>query len=156
MSPFIHDDEVFYRNDPEFSKLLSTKIPVNTGITGKVMNGTIPVLIDFMEEINQGNTDHYIEFWKKLGPQKTAFQKMIGTPLRVGDLKLGVLWVITDKINMNILDGICAQISVAISDIRSNEEIVNKEKEKSFLLEFSQDIAAVRSKEDLAWLFSGL
>ena len=150
LSPFTHDDDVFYRNDPEFNKLLNTKIPVDTGITGKVMRGNIPVMIDFMEEIDQGNSDHYIEFWKKLGPQKKAFQKMIGTPLQVGDMKLGVLWVITNRINMNILDGICAQISVAISDIRSNEEILNKEKEKSFLLDFSQDIAAVRSKEDLA------
>jgi len=125
MSPFIHDDEVFYRNDPAFRKLLSTKIPVHAGITGKVMKGTTPVVIDFVEEINSGNTDHYIEFWKTLGPQKAAFQKMIGTPLCAGDRKLGVLWVITDKINMILLDGISAQIAVAISNILANEQVLS-------------------------------
>ena len=149
LSPFMHDNDVFYIKDPAFKELLLTKIPIGTGITAKVMNSNAPVLIDFADEISQGNTDHYIEFWKQLGPQRAAFQKMFGTVLCVGDKKLGILWVIAPKINMTILEGICAQISVAISNIRSNEEITQREEEKSILLSLSSEIAALRSRDDL-------
>ena len=149
MIPFMYDGEVLYKNKPEFKALLSTKIPVDQGITARVMQANEPVTIDFTEEISHGNTDPYIDFWRKLGPEKAMFQKITGTPLRVGNNDLGILWVITDKINRAILDGICAQISVAIANIRSNEEIVKREEEKSFLLNFSNDIAAVRTREEL-------
>lgn len=149
MSPFMHDDEVFYINNPAFKRLLETPIPVHEGITGRVMRGKGPVLIDFEEEIRNKRTGHYIEFWKGLGAQKEAFRKMIGTPLCVGDKKLAVLWVITPRINKPLLEGICAQISVAIANIQSNEETIKQERIKSFLLNFSNDIAAVRTKDDL-------
>jgi formate hydrogenlyase transcriptional activator len=124
MSPFIHDKDIFYKDDSTFKELLNTKIKITDGITGKVMSGNVPVIIDFADEINQGNTDSYIEFWKKLGSQKKEFQKIIGTPLLVGNKKLGVLWVITPRINMIILKGICAQISVSISNILANEKVL--------------------------------
>lgn len=150
MSPFMHDKEVFYLDSPAFSKLLTTRIPVDVGITAKVLGGNSPVLIDFAEEIRKGNSDHYIEFWKTLGSKKSAFQKMFGTPLRMGNTDLGVLWVITPKINITLLEGICAQISVALSNIKSNEEIREREEEKSILLSISDEIASMRSREDLS------
>ena len=149
MSPFMHDDDVFYIKNPAFKQLLETKIPINKGITGRVMSADGPVTIDFVEEVKQGNTDHYIEFWKGLGPKRSLFQKMIGASLGVGDKKIAVLWVITPQMNKALFDGICAQISVAIANIQSNEEIAKSEQEKSFLLNFSNDIAAVRIKDDL-------
>ncbi|MET0635852.1 MAG: sigma 54-interacting transcriptional regulator [Chitinophagaceae bacterium] len=149
MSPLMHDDEIFYRNEPAFKKLLLTKIPVNEGITGRVMQGTTPVLIDFEEEVRKGHSDYYIEFWKTLGDRKKEFQKIIGTPICAGDEKLGVLWVVTDKINMTILDGICAQLSIAIANVKANEEIASRESEKSILLSLSDEIAALRSRADL-------
>ncbi len=149
MSPFMHDDDVFYIEDPQFKKLLETKISIDKGITGRVMRASGPVTIDFAEEVKQGNTDHYIEFWKGLGPQKSLFQKMIGASLGIGDKKSAVLWVITPQMNKTLFDGICAQISVALANIQANEEIVKREQEKSFLLDFSNDIAAVRTKDDL-------
>lgn len=150
LSPFMHDQDIHYKNDPEFKKLLAAKLIRTEGVTGKVLSGDVPVFIDFVEEINQGNTDHYIEFWKTLGPKKAAFQKMVGVPLRTGNKELGVLWVITDKINGTLLEGMSAQVSIAISNIKANEETAQREEEKSFLLGFSSDIATVRTKEELA------
>src|SRR5690606_34525636 len=92
---------------------------------------------------------HYIEFWKQLGPKRVEFQKMIGTPLSVGNKKFGVLWIITPQMNSTVLEGVCAQISVAISNIKSNEEIVEREEEKSILLSISREIAALRYRDDL-------
>ena len=149
LSPFMHDQEVHYKDDPAFKKLLDTKIEKATGITRKIFGGDGPVAIDFAEEVSEGNTDPYIEFWKTLGQQKAAFQKMVGAPLRVGTTQLGILWVITDKINMTLLEGISAQVSVAISNTMSNEEIAEREAEKSILLSLSAEIAALRSRSDL-------
>ncbi|HEU5168260.1 MAG TPA: sigma 54-interacting transcriptional regulator [Chitinophagaceae bacterium] len=149
LSSFMHDEEVYYKNDPLFKQLLKTKIKRNEGLTGRVLKGDVPVLLDFEEEIKQGNSDPYIEFWKELGPQRSAFQKITGVPLRVGEKELGVLWVITEHINITLLDGISAQVAVAIANIRNNEEIAQREAEKSILLSLSDEIAAMRSREDL-------
>ncbi len=92
-------------------------------------------------EIAKGNTARYLELWKKIG-----FTSVIGTPLRTGDVTLGILWLGLEEINMPLLQGICAQISIAMYNIIANEEILRREREQTFLLEFSHDIAALRSK----------
>ena len=149
LSPFIYSDETVLKGSAAMQKLHNTKIKISEGITGKVMRGNVPVLIDFEDEVSQGNTDEYIEMWKQMGTEKAAFQKMVGTPLRVGNIDLGILWVLTVKINMTILEGICAQISVAISNIIANEEIATREEEKSILLSLSDEIASLRNRNDL-------
>ncbi|HRN56009.1 MAG TPA: sigma 54-interacting transcriptional regulator [Agriterribacter sp.] len=149
LSPFMHDRDVHYIDDPGFKKLLNTRIKKNEGLTGRVLRGTAPLLVDFAEEIKQGNTDHYIAFWKGLGEQKAAFQKMVGVPLRAGSTDLGVLWVITEQINLDLLKGISDQIAVAVSNILANEQIIKKHSEQTFLLDFSNDIARVRTKPEL-------
>ena len=50
----------------------------------------------------------------------------------------------------NILLGISPHLSNAVANIITNEELLDKEKEKSFLLDFSIDIATVRTKRKLA------
>jgi transcriptional regulator with GAF, ATPase, and Fis domain len=50
----------------------------------------------------------------------------------------------------SIIKGITPQLSSAISNIIKNEQILDKEKEKSFLLDFCNEIAMVRTKEQLA------
>lgn len=45
---------------------------------------------------------------------------------------------------------IAPMVSIAVFNIIKNEELQRKEAEKSFLLDFSSEIAAVRNKEDLA------
>lgn len=49
----------------------------------------------------------------------------------------------------NLISTIAPLISIAVQNIIKNEELLNQEEEKSFLLDFSNDIAAVRNKEEL-------
>jgi formate hydrogenlyase transcriptional activator len=105
LSSFMHDEEVHYKDDRGFQRLLNTKIKKDEGLTGRVLSGEGPLLVDFVEEIEQGNTDLYIEFWKSLQTKKRAFQRMIGVPLRAGTKNLGILWVITDQVNLNPVGG---------------------------------------------------
>ena len=148
LSPFVYKD-IFYKDDPAFQELHHMKIEITEGITGKVMSGYVPVVIDLAEEARRGIKDHYVEFWKKTQSEKLEFKKIVGAPLQVGSRIIGVLWVITDKINMTILEGICAQISIAISNIMANEEIASREEEKSILLSLSDEIASLRNRNDL-------
>jgi transcriptional regulator with GAF, ATPase, and Fis domain len=49
----------------------------------------------------------------------------------------------------SVIKGIASQLSGAVSNIIKNEEILDKEKEKSFLLDFSIDITQVRTRTEL-------
>ncbi len=68
---------------------------------------------------------------------------------------MGFIHIYTDVPNgfsdefRSIIKGIVPQLSSAVSNIIKNEEVLNKEKEKSFLLDFSSDIASVRTREEL-------
>lgn len=153
LSSFMFDEDVYYLKDENFVRLLKTKIPVDNGITGKVMKGTGPVFFDLAEEAEKGHSGIYIDYWKSLGPRRFEYKNIVGTPLRLGNKTLGILWVITPDINTDLLDGISAQISVVISNVLANEEIVERDKEKTILLSLSGEIAALRSRQDLLQVF---
>lgn len=49
-----------------------------------------------------------------------------------------------------IITGIAPLLSIAVQNVIRNEELLGKEAEKSFLLDLSSDVAAVRNKEELS------
>ncbi|MGA9649131.1 sigma-54 interaction domain-containing protein, partial [Pedobacter sp.] len=69
------------------------------------------------------NTPVYIRFWKKMG-----FEQVVGTALRTANTELGILWVGMAEINSPLLRGICAQISIAMSNIAANEQLLHYKK----------------------------
>ncbi|UAY55317.1 sigma 54-interacting transcriptional regulator [Arachidicoccus terrestris] len=149
LMPFMHDNETFYHAEPRFKALLNEKISPRHGISGRVLKSEGPVVIDFLQEIANDTRDPYVEFWKKVARGKPGFEKMTGAALRVGSRNIGILWIITEKIDTRLLEGICAQISIAISNIKANEEILRREQEKETLLSLSQEMAALRERNDL-------
>jgi transcriptional regulator with GAF, ATPase, and Fis domain len=144
MSTYIYDEAVQTDDEAQLRQMLAAKFPIEDGLQNRVLDSEIPLLVSINAEISRGLTAAYLPFWKKLG-----FKTMVGMPLRTGDVKLGILWMELEEINMPLLQGICAQISIAMSNIMANEEILRQEREQSFLLAFSHDIAAVRTKDDL-------
>lgn len=147
--PFIHDNDAFYNLEPRFKTLLSKRISAGSGISGRVLNAEGPVVIDFQQEIASGTRDPYIEFWEKVAQGKSGFEQMTGAALRVGSQNIGILWIITEKIDTRLLEGICAQISIAMYNIKANKEILRREQEKATLLSLSQEMAALRERNDL-------
>lgn len=143
-STYIYDESTASEDDELLREVIATKFPIEDGIQDRVLNSEIPLFFSVNAEISRGNTVRYVQLWKKLG-----FRTIIGTPLRTGDTTLGILWLCLEEINMPLLQGICAQISIAMYNIMANEEILRREKEQSFLLEFSNDIASVRTKDEL-------
>ncbi|PSL33337.1 sigma-54-dependent Fis family transcriptional regulator [Chitinophaga ginsengisoli] len=141
---YIFDSLNIADDDAELQEIKNTAFPIEDGLQNRVLNSEIPLFFSVNVEINRGNTTRYVHFWKRMG-----LRTMIGAPLRTGDTKLGILWLGIEEINIPLLQGICAQTSVAMSNIMANEELLAKEREQSFLVEFSRSIAAVRTKDEL-------
>ncbi|HWV30515.1 MAG TPA: sigma 54-interacting transcriptional regulator, partial [Dyadobacter sp.] len=71
------------------------------------------------EEERKGNSAGYILFFKKMG-----LKHVYASALRVGQKNLGTMFFLSDDLNLNLLKGLCAQISIAISNICANEKIL--------------------------------
>lgn len=144
VSTYTYDRSITAPDDQELQAMLESKFPIQDGLQNRVLECTVPLLFNIDAEIRRGITSAYLPFWKKLG-----FKTMVGIALHSGEVKLGILWLGIEDINLPLLQGICAQISVAMANIIANEGLVSKQQEQSFLLEFSNDVAGVRTKADL-------
>ena len=119
LSPYMYDKGMFYGEEPIFLELASKNITIDEYLTSRVLKSKDPVMFNIAEEDRKGNSAKYLYFWKKVG-LKNAY----GAPLRVGNKNVGTLWLLTDEVNFTLLKGICAQISIAISNIRANEKVL--------------------------------
>lgn len=144
LSTYIYDKSITNDSDPVLKELLQSKFPVNDGLQNRVLDSYIPLLFNVDIEIDRGITSSYLLFWKSLG-----FKRMVGIALRNGDIVLGMLWLAIEEINISLLQGICFQISTAMSNIIANELLESKNNEQAVLLQFSNEIAGVRTKDDL-------
>jgi hypothetical protein len=91
----------------------------------------------------------YVDFWKKM-----SIIQVLGITLHVADKPLGCLILLLDPlgsgtIRIDFFKTVSAQISVAVSNILANEDIVRREEEKTTLLLLSNEIAALRNRNDL-------
>lgn len=144
MSPYVFDLGI---KDPDpgiLNALITARHPINDGIQDRVLNCSIPLMLNVEKEIARGINVSYLQNWKAIG-----FKNFVGIRLRNGETNLGILLLNIEEIKIEILQGICAQISVALANIMAHQEISRKQDEQSFLLEFSRDITRVRTKQDL-------
>jgi transcriptional regulator with GAF, ATPase, and Fis domain len=119
LSAYMYDHTMFSGVDEIFRELAAKTITIDEYLTHKVLTSKAPVIFDIAEEDRLGNSAKYLYFWKKLG-RKHAY----GAALRVGNEDIGTLWLMTDEVNLTLLKGICAQISIAVSNIRANEKVL--------------------------------
>lgn len=127
-----------------FVELTQSEFPIDDGLQNRVLGNAIPLQINIDAEIRRGLAVRYLFLWQELG-----IKTMVGIALRNGDVTLGVLWLAIEQADFSLLQGIGSQISVAMSNVLAAEEIAEREREKTFLLNFSNDVARVRTKEDL-------
>ncbi|HEY4206680.1 MAG TPA: sigma 54-interacting transcriptional regulator [Puia sp.] len=143
VSPYVYD--LSKKHDPKIlSALEKARYPIDDGLQNRVLGSAIPLLFNIDREIQRGVASAYLPYWKEMG-----FKNIVGIRLRNGETNLGILWLDIDAINIQLLQGICAQISIALANIIANEQIIRKQEEQAFLLEFSNDIAKVRTKPEL-------
>ncbi|WP_229216556.1 sigma 54-interacting transcriptional regulator [Dyadobacter sp. 3J3] len=145
-----HTPHILYLNDAvisheDFKQVLYRKNSVEDIVFDRTIhsNGTVIFNIAELGELCD------VSFWIQNGLTHFA-----GVPLRVGEKNLGCLFFYMDidslnKVSDMLLRGVCAQISVAISNVLANEEIVRRESERELLFSLNSDIATIRNSEDL-------
>jgi transcriptional regulator with GAF, ATPase, and Fis domain len=144
LSPYVFDLGVRDPDPKVINALFQSRYPIKDGLQDRVLNSPIPLLLNVDREIQRGITAPYLQNWKTMG-----FKNFVGIRLRNGETNLGLLLLEIEEINVQLLQGICAQISIALANIVANEHITRKQDEQAFLLEFSNDITRVRTKMDL-------
>lgn len=144
MSTYVHDLGITSASEAEMIELTQTQFPVHDGLQDRVLDSSIPLQINIDAEIRRGITSRYLFIWQAMG-----LKTMVGIALRNGDVTLGVLWLGIEQANLSLLQAIGSQFSIALSNVLAAEEIIEREREKTFLLGFSNEVARVRTKEDL-------
>jgi formate hydrogenlyase transcriptional activator len=144
MSPYVFDLGIKQHDQNIVSALQKARYPINDGLQNRVLDSSIPLLFNVEREMQRGITSSYLQNWKAMG-----FKNFLGIRLRNGEMNLGILFLDIDEINVQLLQGICAQISIAMANIMANEQIGKKQEEQAFLLNFSNDITQIRTKPDL-------
>jgi formate hydrogenlyase transcriptional activator len=144
MSPYVFDLGTQQHDQKAITALAKASYPINDGLQNRILNSTIPLLFNVEREIQRGITSPYLQNWKAMG-----FKNFLGIRLRNGETNHGILLMDIEEINVPLLQGICSQISIAMANIMANEQIHKKQEEQAFLLEFSNDITQVRTKQDL-------
>jgi formate hydrogenlyase transcriptional activator len=86
---------------------------------------------------------------------ESGIREKVAVKLRDSKKDIGVFFVnaavcgaYTDH-QLELIEGISYQLSIAVSNILANEEIATREKERDLLLSISNDIAAVRDQQEL-------
>jgi len=144
MSPYVYDLGIKQHDQKIVNALQQARYLINDGLQDRVLSCSIPLLLNVEREIQRGITSAYLLNWKAMG-----FKNFVGMRLRNGEKNLGILLLNIEEINVQLLQGICAQISIALANIIANEQISKKQDEQAFLLDFSSDITAVRTKLEL-------
>ncbi len=134
----------------DYDKTIATEFSVEDPLFNEVINAEDPVLYEVEELAKKTDMPAYVYFWKKSG-----IQRVLIAALRAGGSVIGTAIFILEKnalINTNnfLLKGVCSQLAVAVSNILANEKVQKREEEKSILLSLSNEIAALKSREDLS------
>lgn len=144
VSSYIFDPGVRKYDSAIIKALELGRYSIEDGLQNRILNSPIPLLLNVDREIQRGIKAPYLQHWKDIG-----FKNIVGIRLRNGETNIGMLLLNIEEINVQLLQGICAQISIAMANIIANEKISRKQEEQAILLEFSHDITQMRTKEDL-------
>ncbi|MEI6949078.1 sigma 54-interacting transcriptional regulator [Paraflavisolibacter sp. H34] len=137
LAPFLYDRTLFEKSPAQFEALVAEPITVEEHYTAQVLASRDGLLFSVAEEARSGNA--FARLW-----QTTGFRNMYSLPLRAGNQNIGTIWLLADRLSQLMLKGICAQISVAIANIRANEQLLaykkQLESENSYLKEQISDL----------------
>jgi len=152
---FLLDPNSQSKLSPGYTDYVQTPQPSDDGIYDVVLNSEVPLVFQLEKLVTRTKAPGYIRInWDN------GTKELIAVSLRNLENKIGVIAFFSDTLNsadshtLSIIHGVSHQLSTAIANIIANEEIKEREREKTVLLSFSNKIATVRSKEDLSKLIN--
>jgi formate hydrogenlyase transcriptional activator len=151
-TPFLLDHAASpIRDHDRYGEMVAAHFSLNEPFIQAVLQADGPISFMLQDIMDQPKSPPFLRVNYEKG-----VREILMTKLMKEDKPMGFIHIYSDRPDSfslafrNIIKGITPQLSSAVSNIIKNEELLNKEKEKSFLLDFSSDIAAVRTKEELA------
>lgn len=150
-TPFLLDNEYSpIRTHPKYTALVKARFPLNEPFIQAVLRAEGPVSFLLADVMDQPGSPVFLKVNYEEGVREILMMKIM-----MEDKPMGFIHMYTDKPGSftnefrSVINGIIPQLSGAVSNILKNEEISKTEREKSFLLDFSNEIAQVRSKPEL-------
>jgi formate hydrogenlyase transcriptional activator len=118
-SYFLYDLVENTPTDKEFQTIINSNIPTVGSLTAAVLQSEEPVIFD-IDDILQNNKFRApgASFWKAIGAKK-----ILGARLKVANEDIGMLWVEAGIINDHLLNGITAQIAIALANAIANDKV---------------------------------
>jgi transcriptional regulator with GAF, ATPase, and Fis domain len=158
---YVHEDGQFYgafhmelgsgiRGLEEFEEITSAKYNVTDAVFKMITESEEPILLNIDELLTKPGIPAYVRFWKSAG-----IKEILSVPLRDGRKTVGFVnfHVDGDKTILGkkrLLESVCTQLLMAISNILANEKLQKRDEEKNVLLSLSNEIAALKTREDLS------
>ncbi|GAB3018908.1 hypothetical protein GCM10027051_24960 [Niabella terrae] len=124
LRPFMYDARIYKQAHAQdfFEKMLATRVTIDEHYTAQVLSSGEGIIYNVAAEAATGNP--YARLWETIG-----YQNMYALPLRTGSKNIGTIWLHANQLSELIVNSICAQISIAISNIQANEKLLAYKKQ---------------------------
>lgn len=146
---FFIDPDSKLRRHKDYKELITRTNLVHDGVYNAVLQSQAPVVFNVKKIASSANLPFYIHILLESG-----LKEFLAVSLVYENEPIGVLTFFSDKYEsfapdaFPLVQGIASQVSLAVKNTLANEEIERREEEKSILLSLSNEIAAVRNRDD--------
>src|SRR5882757_9805515 len=149
-TPFLLDNEGSpIRSHARYQEMVQFHFSLNEPFIQAVLQSEDPISFILEEIMDKPQSPPFLRVNYEKGVREILMTRLMkeGKPM-------GFIHTYTDKPEgfssefRSLMKGIAPQLSSAVSNIIKNEEVIKKEKDKTFLLEFSNDMAKVKTKEE--------
>ncbi|WP_050774730.1 sigma 54-interacting transcriptional regulator [Dyadobacter fermentans] len=117
LRPYLFDKEFFQENDvAEHEAFYSLNI--NDEHIRLIFESSQPILLDIDENLEAKCLKLSIQ------REQRGLSSVYASALRLGEQKLGMVWMLGEQVSGPLLQGVCAQISTALSNVLAHEQIL--------------------------------
>ncbi|MFY0255995.1 sigma 54-interacting transcriptional regulator [Chitinophaga sp. 30R24] len=151
VNAFIWSDASKVIRYSDIVRTLKTDVPVSNAVFREALSTDIPVVVDLDDwAVQEKDIPLFVTLNHNIGNKE-----MVVAPLRNQQKNIGVLLIFSEEKHfftaeiLNLIRGICFQITIAMLNVLANEQLERKERETAGLLKLSNAIASIRNKKDL-------
>ena len=119
LKPFMYGQALFENAAGQLDALLKASGNIQEPLPARILASEDRVILKLEEELKTCPDNPFVLLWAQ-----TGLPYMFAAPLRSAQADLGTLWLLTDNLKSELLQGICSQISTAIANIQANEKIL--------------------------------
>jgi len=149
--PFLLDYESSpVRAHRDYRLLVNARFLLDEPFIESVLEADGPIVFQLKDTIANPQSPVFLRANYEKGVKEVLMMKLMNA-----DKPIGFIHIYSDRTDSftqefkDVIKRISSQLSSAVYNIIKNEEIKKKEEEKSFLLDFSSDIAGIMTKADL-------